>query len=44
MAAVQVAMIGEMPYTTLGTGIFTHPTVSEGLVFLLRNTPASPSH
>jgi pyruvate/2-oxoglutarate dehydrogenase complex dihydrolipoamide dehydrogenase (E3) component len=35
MAAVQTAMIGRMPFTMLGDAIFTHPTVSEGLVFLL---------
>jgi pyruvate/2-oxoglutarate dehydrogenase complex dihydrolipoamide dehydrogenase (E3) component len=43
MAAVQVAMIGQTPYTTLRTGIFTHPTVGEGLTTLLSNTPAPPS-
>lgn len=35
MTAVQVAMIGGLPYTTLLGGIFTHPTVSEGLIGLL---------
>jgi pyruvate/2-oxoglutarate dehydrogenase complex dihydrolipoamide dehydrogenase (E3) component len=43
MAAVQVAMIGHMPYTTLRTGIFTHPTAAEGLTTLLSGTPSSPS-
>jgi hypothetical protein len=28
-------MVGRMPYTVLRDAIFTHPTVSEGLVFLL---------
>jgi pyruvate/2-oxoglutarate dehydrogenase complex dihydrolipoamide dehydrogenase (E3) component len=42
MAAVQVAMIGRMPYTTLRTGIFTHPTAAEGLSTLLSGTPAPP--
>ena len=42
MAAVQVAMIGRMPYTTLRTGIFTHPTAAEGLTTLLSATPAAP--
>jgi pyruvate/2-oxoglutarate dehydrogenase complex dihydrolipoamide dehydrogenase (E3) component len=42
MAAVQVAMIAQMPYTTLGSAIFAHPTVAEGLMFLLRGTPAAP--
>lgn len=35
MAAVQTAMLGGMPYTTLRDAIFTHPTTAEGLVFLL---------
>ena len=35
MAAVQTAMVGRMPYTMLRDAIFTHPTISEGLVFLL---------
>jgi pyruvate/2-oxoglutarate dehydrogenase complex dihydrolipoamide dehydrogenase (E3) component len=39
MAAVQTAMLGGLPYTVLRDAIFTHPTVSEGLVFLLANVP-----
>ena len=35
MAAVQTAMVGRIPYTALRDAIFTHPTISEGLVFLL---------
>jgi pyruvate/2-oxoglutarate dehydrogenase complex dihydrolipoamide dehydrogenase (E3) component len=35
MAAVQTAMVGRMPYTALRDAVFTHPTISEGLVFLL---------
>jgi len=35
MAAVQTAMVGRMPFTMLRDAIFTHPTISEGLVFLL---------
>jgi pyruvate/2-oxoglutarate dehydrogenase complex dihydrolipoamide dehydrogenase (E3) component len=35
MAAVQTAMVGRMPFTVLRDAIFTHPTISEGLVFLL---------
>jgi pyruvate/2-oxoglutarate dehydrogenase complex dihydrolipoamide dehydrogenase (E3) component len=42
MSAVQVAMIGRLPYTTLRTGIFTHPTAAEGLTTLLSGTPAAP--
>jgi pyruvate/2-oxoglutarate dehydrogenase complex dihydrolipoamide dehydrogenase (E3) component len=40
LAAVQTAMLGGVPYTVLRDGIFTHPTVAEGLVFLLANLPA----
>jgi pyruvate/2-oxoglutarate dehydrogenase complex dihydrolipoamide dehydrogenase (E3) component len=40
MAVVQTAMIGHLPYTTLGDGIFAHPTVAEGLIALLANVPA----
>jgi len=42
MAAVQVAMMAQMPYTTLRTGIFAHPTTAEGLRDLLTSTPAFP--
>ncbi len=42
MAAVQTAMIGHVPYTTLRNGIFTHPTIGEGLTVLLSNTPTNP--
>ncbi len=35
MAAAQTAMLGSLPYTVLRDAIFTHPTVAEGLVFLL---------
>jgi pyruvate/2-oxoglutarate dehydrogenase complex dihydrolipoamide dehydrogenase (E3) component len=34
MAIIQVAMTGKLPYTALKEGIFTHPTLAEGL-----NTP-----
>jgi pyruvate/2-oxoglutarate dehydrogenase complex dihydrolipoamide dehydrogenase (E3) component len=40
MAAVQTAMLGGLPYTVLRDAIFTHPTVAEGLVFLLANVSA----
>ena len=40
IAAVQTAMLGGLPYTVLRDAIFTHPTVAEGLVFLLANVPA----
>ena len=35
MAAVQAAMVGRLPYTVLRDAIFAHPTMSEGLVYLL---------
>lgn len=35
MAAVQTAMIGRLPYTSLRDAIFTHPTAAEGLNALL---------
>jgi pyruvate/2-oxoglutarate dehydrogenase complex dihydrolipoamide dehydrogenase (E3) component len=35
MAAVQTAMVGGLPYTVLRDAIFAHPTMSEGLVYLL---------
>ena len=34
MAVVQTAMLAGLPYTALRDAIFTHPTASEGLVFL----------
>lgn len=40
MAAVQTAMLGGLPYTVVRDAIFTHPTVAEGLVFLLASVPA----
>jgi pyruvate/2-oxoglutarate dehydrogenase complex dihydrolipoamide dehydrogenase (E3) component len=39
MAAVQTAMVGRIPYTALRSAIYAHPTMAEGLTFLLRNTP-----
>jgi pyruvate/2-oxoglutarate dehydrogenase complex dihydrolipoamide dehydrogenase (E3) component len=35
MASVQTAMIGRLPYTALRDALFAHPTMSEGLVYLL---------
>jgi pyruvate/2-oxoglutarate dehydrogenase complex dihydrolipoamide dehydrogenase (E3) component len=43
MAAIQTAMIGRVPYTALQGAIYAHPTVAEGLTFLLRNTPTTPA-
>ncbi len=31
MTIIQVAMMGKLPYTALQDGIFTHPTLAEGL-------------
>lgn len=39
MAAVQTAMLGRLPYTVLRDAIFAHPTVAEGLIFLLATVP-----
>ena len=41
MAAVQTAMVGGLPYTALRRAIYAHPTVAEGLTFLLRGTPTA---
>jgi pyruvate/2-oxoglutarate dehydrogenase complex dihydrolipoamide dehydrogenase (E3) component len=35
MSVVQMAMIGQLPYTTVRDTIFTHPTMSESLNILL---------
>jgi pyruvate/2-oxoglutarate dehydrogenase complex dihydrolipoamide dehydrogenase (E3) component len=40
LAAVQTAMLGNLPYTALRDAIFTHPTVAEGLTVLLANVAA----
>src|SRR6202034_1757023 len=40
LAAVQTAMLGRLPYTTLRDAIFTHPTTAEELVLLLSSVPA----
>lgn len=39
LGSVQVAMIGDLPYTVLRDGIFTHPTLIEGLVALFSAVP-----
>jgi pyruvate/2-oxoglutarate dehydrogenase complex dihydrolipoamide dehydrogenase (E3) component len=31
MAIIQVAMMGKLPYTALKEGVFTHPTLAEGI-------------
>lgn len=40
MAAVQVAMIGQLPYTALRDAILTHPTLVEGLIPLFSSVPS----
>jgi hypothetical protein len=37
MATVQVAMIASLPYTALRDAVFTHPTLTEGLISLFSN-------
>jgi pyruvate/2-oxoglutarate dehydrogenase complex dihydrolipoamide dehydrogenase (E3) component len=44
MAVVQTAMVGGLSYIGLRRAIFAHPTMSEGLTFLLRNTPTAAVH
>ena len=43
MAAVQTAMVGGLPYTVLRDAIFAHPTMSEGLVYLLGQVESTKS-
>jgi pyruvate/2-oxoglutarate dehydrogenase complex dihydrolipoamide dehydrogenase (E3) component len=43
MSAVQTAMVGHIPYTALSTAIYAHPSMAEGLTFLIRNTPTDPA-
>jgi pyruvate/2-oxoglutarate dehydrogenase complex dihydrolipoamide dehydrogenase (E3) component len=43
MAVAQTAMLGGIPYTVLGNGIWTHPTAAEGLGGLFANPPAAPA-
>jgi pyruvate/2-oxoglutarate dehydrogenase complex dihydrolipoamide dehydrogenase (E3) component len=40
MAVVQTAMIAGLPYTRLRDAVLTHPTMAEGLGFLLATVPA----
>jgi pyruvate/2-oxoglutarate dehydrogenase complex dihydrolipoamide dehydrogenase (E3) component len=39
MAAIQIAMIADFPYTSLRDAILTHPTMAEGLNALFGNIP-----
>lgn len=40
MAAVQVGMIGKLPYTALRDAVLTHPTLAEGLIALFSSAPS----
>ena len=40
MAAMQAAMLGGLPYSTLRDAVLTHPTMAEGLGRLLSNVPS----
>jgi pyruvate/2-oxoglutarate dehydrogenase complex dihydrolipoamide dehydrogenase (E3) component len=41
MSAVQIAMIGNLPYTAVRDAILAHPTLMEGLIVLFSSTPVS---
>jgi pyruvate/2-oxoglutarate dehydrogenase complex dihydrolipoamide dehydrogenase (E3) component len=43
LAPVQLAMSAGLPYTALRDSIFTHPTYSEGLVYLFSAPPTNPA-
>ncbi len=40
MGCVQIAMLGDLPYTALGEAILAHPTIPEGLISLFTSTPS----
>lgn len=40
MAAVQIAMIGRLPYTALRDAVLTHPTLVEVLIQLFSSAPS----
>jgi pyruvate/2-oxoglutarate dehydrogenase complex dihydrolipoamide dehydrogenase (E3) component len=41
MSAIQLAMIGGLPYTAVRDAILAHPTLMEGLIVLFSSTPVS---
>jgi pyruvate/2-oxoglutarate dehydrogenase complex dihydrolipoamide dehydrogenase (E3) component len=43
MAAVQTAMLADLPFPKLRDAVITHLTIAEGLGPLLSNVPARPS-
>lgn len=40
MGCVQIAMLGNLPYTALGEAVLAHPTIPEGLISLFSVTPS----
>jgi pyruvate/2-oxoglutarate dehydrogenase complex dihydrolipoamide dehydrogenase (E3) component len=40
MGAVEIAMLGKLPYTALREAVLTHPTITEGLVALFSSAPS----
>jgi len=40
MGAVQLAMLGNLPFTTIRDAVLTHPTLIEGLIPLFSSVPA----
>ena len=43
MAAVQTAILADMPYSKLRDAILAHPTMAEGLDSLFANVPPRPA-
>ena len=43
MSAVQIAMMGGLPYITLRDAVLAHPTLVEELHMLFTSTPSAPS-
>ena len=43
MAAVQMAMAGNLPYTVLRDMVLTHPTIAEGLGDLFAGPLSAPA-
>ncbi len=44
LAAVQTAMLGDLPFTVLRDALFTHPTAAEGLTVLLAGVASRDAH
>jgi pyruvate/2-oxoglutarate dehydrogenase complex dihydrolipoamide dehydrogenase (E3) component len=44
MAAVQMAMLGGVPYTAVRDAVIAHPTMAEGLILLFGNVPPITAH